>query len=428
MVEQTHEREKTRGLIALPSGEVPATTQCITLCIPTGADYRRELFGMLWQFTYWRNYERDDTHKATLVAQAWKAAIMEGMLNCYQFRIHDGVPEFSNDGGATWSAVPQLNDGESGHDPRTDEPIKPIRAGTDKRCLAAANATACFVELHREICAWWDNAAIILIFCGAISAILGLFYPVLWNVFAIAVNWSTIANAILTHTDALTVASFTTEIQDDLTCIFYAYADANGQWSQANFDRVVDDIEAQSGSMWALLLIYVQQIGGVPALNNAGTTTTVATYDCDVCGTWCRYVDFLAEDGGFIVRPDFPHSTWSLGTGWQSGDVTTGQAQGIRLDFATAFDLVRVEFDIQHVQVDGVSAGSVQVNDAGYTIFPMQNGDHTVSHLANLSVDSVRIDSSSNYSQGIAKQYALKCRIYGRGTIPDELAAWVDCV
>jgi hypothetical protein len=273
------------------------------------------LFGALYEFTHWNNYGRDPEHKGTLWAQAWRHAIMEGMLNCYQFRIHDGFPEFSSDGGVTWSPVTAINDGQSGHSPQTDEPLKPARTGENKRCLAAANATACFVELHREICDWWDNAAIVLIFCGAISAVLGLFFPIAWQSFAMTVNYMTIINNILNYTDALTPESFTTAIQERLTCILYSLAADNGQWSESAFADVLTTVRAESGSMWRLIEIYLEQIGGYIALNNAGTTTSVATYDCSTCG-YCYEFDFRLGSFGWLADSTNNPVVYTAGQGF----------------------------------------------------------------------------------------------------------------
>lgn len=310
-----------RGLIPLPEGDVPETTQCITICIPSGAAYKRQLFGLLYETTHWNAYERDATHKGTLVAQAWRAAIVQGMLNCYQFKIIDGIPAFSNDGGETWTPVPAVNDGSSGYDPRADAPLNPHRTGTNIPCLAAANATACFVELHREIVAWYDDAMTVVIFCAVISAMLQVFFGVGWMSFQMTVNYMTYVTAILGYSSALNNAAFTSTIQDELTCIFNCRANEDGQWSASSFQDVLNDIALKTGDMWRLIEIYVESIGGYVGLNNAGTTTSVATHDCTGCGCgWCRDSDFALGSDGWSVYSNASfnpaaQAVWS-GTRW----------------------------------------------------------------------------------------------------------------
>jgi len=278
----------TRGLIPLPEGDVPEDTQCVSICIPNDPAYKRQLYAGLYVFTHWTSYERDDTHKATLVAQAWRKAIMEGMLNCYQFRTNGGVQQYSTDGGETWSNAPSVNDGETGVDPRDDEPLKPARTGDNKPCLAAANATACFVELHREVVQWYNDVASGVVLLGAISLILGVFFPVLWAVTGLAISGTALAITFLTYSAYLNMAAFTTTIQDELTCILYCRADSSGQWGQAAFDRVLTAIGDKSGGMWELILVYVRDVAGIKGLNNAGTTTSVPSHDCAACDCgWC---------------------------------------------------------------------------------------------------------------------------------------------
>jgi len=332
MVERSQYIRRTRSLIPLPVGDVPAETQCVTLCIPAGSDYRRQLFGMLYEFTHWLNYEKDDSHKGALVAQAWKAAIMQGMLSCYQFRVHDGVDEFSSDGGATWQAVDLLNDGLSGHDPRTDAPLLPARTGSNIPCLSAANATACFVELHREIIKWWNDAAVVLIFCGAISTLLEIFFGIGWLTFYLTVNYMTYVNQILNYTDALTEASFSTVVQNALTCIFYTRADANGRWDEISFAQVLADIANMSGDIWRLIEIYVTSIGGYVGLNNAGVTNSVAVYDCAACtAQHCHIWDFTISTQGW---------NFTDGTTRDSGGIIDGNnPDGAYINYPTDYNI-----------------------------------------------------------------------------------------
>ncbi len=294
---------KTRGLIPLPAGDVPAETQCITLCIPAGEHARRQLFGALYEFTHWNNWQRDDDHKGTLWAQAWRAAIMEGMLNCFMYRINGGVPQFSSDGGATWTNVPAVNDGTTGYEPQHDEPTLPARTGSNKPCLAAANAVAVFVELHREVVEWYNNGAVVIICLGALALALGVLFPVSWAVFGLSLSAVTLATVFLTHTAVLNMASFDTTVQERLACILYCHADSNGQWNASTFANILTDIDAESGEIWELIRYYVNDIAGLVGLNNAGTTTSVETYDCSGCGcVWCRLFNYLLDEQGWAAN------------------------------------------------------------------------------------------------------------------------------
>jgi hypothetical protein len=280
---------KTRGLIPLPPGDVPAETQCVSICIPAGDAYMRELFGCLYEMTHWNNYERDDTHKGTLVAQAWRGAIMQGMLNCYQFKNINGVLNFSNDGGATWTPVTSETPGPGeGSDPRDSEPLLPARTGSNIPCLSAANAVACYVELHRQLSSWYAALGFILDLYYSIGSSLMKFFPQSWSVFGLSVDQAAIAIDVLAHSASLNMTAFSSTIQDELTCILYCHAGAEGRWNATQYTAVLADIDAKTGDMWDLLYVYLNEVSGMAGLNNAGTTTSVASRDCAACDCgWC---------------------------------------------------------------------------------------------------------------------------------------------
>jgi len=282
--------------------EEPGTGNLVPVCL--NAHWIPLVIGCLQQLLLQTTWDTSDP--AVLAIQQGRVFDLMELFamspGCCGLRIRDGVTEFTDDGGVTWTPVPSTNDGSSGHDPRTDEPLKPARTGSDIPCLASANATACFVELHREVVAWWENAALVLIFCGAISAMLQIFFGIGWMTFALTVNYMTFVNDILNYTGALTVASFTVLIQTDLTCIFNDHADANGRWDAAAFAAVLSDIDSRVGDMWRLIEIYVASIGGYAGLNNAGTTTTVATFDCAPCDAeHCHIWDFTTGTQGWTL-------------------------------------------------------------------------------------------------------------------------------
>lgn len=191
--------------------------------------------------------------------------------------------QVSADGGETWSSVPNAGSSGDPQDPRTNEPLKPARTGDDRRCLAAANATAVFVELHRELSQWYNTLPSVLNLIYSIGAGLQQFFAALWQNFGLVVNADTLAVDILAHYTALNDEAFTSTIQDKLTCILYCCADENGQFDQDALDLVISNIGAETGEMWRLLEVYIEQVAGLNGLNNAGTTNSVATHDCEPC-------------------------------------------------------------------------------------------------------------------------------------------------
>lgn len=403
---------RTRGLIPLPAGDVPSTTQCILICIPSGEQYKRQLMGGLYEFTHWNGYERDDTHKATLVAQAWRNAIMEGMLNCYQFKTIDGLLAFSNDGGATWTPVPAVNDGSSDYDPRTDSPIKPARTGDNIPCLAAANATACFKELHRELSVWYSEAGIILSFLYSIGAILQSFFDTVWAIFGLHVDIIDLATDILAHQAALNVESWTEGIERSLMCILYANADVNGQWDATAYNAILAEIATKDGNMWALIGHYISGVSGIVGLNNAGTTNSVTTAVCEPdCGQWCYEFNFATGQQSFTITSS-PRGVYSAGNGFAATYYTgPNERVWIDRDFG-AIDITKAQIDFT---TDAPGAIQWYVDGVLQDTDNIGNGD-TMREFAGertLGVLSIRYDAT-NRSNTLLR----KLRLYGWGENP----------
>jgi len=405
---------RTRGLIPLPSGDVPTGTQCVMLCIPEGEQYMRQLMGGLYEFTHWNAYERDETHKATDVAKAWRAAILEGMLRCYQFKIKNGVLNYSSDGGDVWTPVPSEFGGTGeGHDPRNDEPLLPARTGSNIPCLAAANAMACYRELHKELSDWYGAIGFILDLYYSIGASLMRFFPQSWSIFGLSVDQAQIAIDVLAHSASLTEAAFTTTIQNDLVCILNHYADANGQWNQAAFDSIIADIALKSGDMWALLGVYLSEVSGIQGLNNDETTTSIDTWDCEICDYgWCWQWDFNTSQNGW--RPSAADgSGWGATWAAPNGFASTGTKK-----FAIAYDWP-ASAHILGVRLYG-STGTTTYDtwrqtEAGGTQYGQATHPYIPSEVScDLNVPACILIIQDN------KPVALSgIRIYGDGTRPD---------
>jgi len=245
-------------------------------------------------------------------------------------RLAGNTLQYSPDGGSTWVDINNAGQQGEPQDPRLYEPLLPVRSGSDKRCLASANAVAVFVELHREIVAWYNDNISAIVFLGAISAILAVLFPVSWAVFGIAVATQALITSILLYTDALTNESFTAEIQARLACILYQYADANGQWTSSDLDNILITLGTETGDMWRLLELYLEQIGGFTGLNNAGTTTSVASYDCSECAGYCYYFDFRVDDYGWTPVSLYNTCVYTPGVGF------VGSSPNYNTVFATA--------------------------------------------------------------------------------------------
>jgi len=409
----------TRGLIPLPEGNVPEDTQCVSICIPNDPAYKRQLYAGLYVFTHWTSYERDDIHKATLVAQAWRKAILEGMLNCYQFKLRNGVPAYSTDGGETWTDVPsEVGGEENGHDPREIEPTLPARTGTNAACLSAANAVACYVELHRQLSNWYSQIGFILDMYYAIGSSLMKFFPQSWSTMGLNVDQAQVALAILEHSASLNMDAFTSAIQEKLTCILYCNADEYGQWNAAAFSAALAEMSLESGDMWRLLEDYLSYVSGVTGLNNAGVTNSVSTYDCEDCScTWCLAFDFSASANGWTGE----YGTYWTGGGWIDGNQPDGMY--IYKTGLESMDITRIEWCFNEVW-SGNSPGlfmSRQHPIENYFAINTTSGAMCIGQNCNetgVTVLSVAADKWLGDIQHFGTTRLTAIKIYGKGTPP----------
>lgn len=83
------------------------------------------------------------------------------------------------------------------------------------------------------------------------------------------------------------------------------------------------DITLEQIRLVGQLSYLVQVIGGVDALNQAGSTTAITSADCSDCAPlgWCYRWNFSVSDGGYVVGAQ---GTWVSGLGWQSQTVAPG--------------------------------------------------------------------------------------------------------
>lgn len=339
----------------LPTVLEPEGTVCIRVEIPDDLAWRAAFWGNFRNLLSAANHGDDDAHTALTVAARWQEifdaaresecglddvrqnptspCILEKLpaggawtqfadlkLCPPQIRNKSGTLQYSTDGGATWQNV-DTESGSSGNDPRVDEPLQPARGGSNIQCLAAANAVACIVELHREVVQWYNDLAAPMVLLGAVALALGVFFPVSWMVMGTALSATTLATIFLTHTASLNDTAFTETIQNDLICILECHSDAAGRWDQTAFNAVLSDVAAQAGDMWGLIGDYLENLIGPAGLSNAGTTTSVASHDCSACVcNWCYRFDFTTGQAGW--------SSWHVGYGGSECDTVWDTGQG----------------------------------------------------------------------------------------------------
>lgn len=200
------------------------------------------------------------------------------------FRIEDDVVQQTGDGGVTWVDSP-ANDVR--HAPAWRLP--PVVAD-DQKCQAAANMT-------RFLVLWFEELLPILSAAGSGWALLStliLLFVVL-GPFALVVIMLDVAATLLGIGATAIGAAFTTEVFDQLTCIFYCNIGEDGQVSAEQLASINSDVDDQIGGIAATVLHLIFALVGEVGVSNWGARGD-APADCSGCDCGWVYC-WLDGDG-----------------------------------------------------------------------------------------------------------------------------------
>lgn len=284
------------------------------------------------------------------------------------------------DGGATWTDNP-------GIDPRHFGGYRlPPVGGEDPRCQAAANMVKC---IHDSI----DAVTNAVNEAQSVTAMLAVFVVFIPGIGALlALIWA-VAEAFFTIGFTVIGAAFTTDVYDQLTCIFFANIGEDGQVSATQMGGILSDINSQIGGTVFAVMNYILQTWGEVGLSNAGAVGN-ASADCSACGaiTLIIYSDGDGAHGqtlvnvgenvwelhSAVIANGHPH-TWVASSGGEAFDVVAvstsgdtpsfvfvahpGETPGFAGGWGGSPSYPRDE----NVVVWGIGGGSAYPDDAGQT-------------------------------------------------------------
>jgi len=187
------------------------------------------------------------------------------------FRTEDGVVQQTGDGGITWVDSP-ANDVR-----HADAWRLPPVVADDPKCQAAANMTRFLVN-------WFEELLPILSAAGSAWALLStliLLFVVL-GPFALVIIMLDVAATLLGIGATAIGSAFTTEVFDQLTCIFFDNIGGDGQVSAEQLESINDDVDAQIGGVAATVLHIIFALVGEVGVSNWGARGD-APADCDNC-------------------------------------------------------------------------------------------------------------------------------------------------
>lgn len=361
--------------------DIHAPLQCIQLCIPNEPTYKSVFAGLIYELTYWYNWQRTDGNEGAQCANVWKEIYnsidWSTMSCCPQIigtRFTDtGEMEVTYDG-TTW--VPAS---DSGADPRDTSPQLPPLPTTgsvfDNRCRSATNVVSAMQTAVETFGAELGTVGSILALAGAIAlAVVGVFAvpPSATVLIPIVIA---LAQAIYSIASGTYLALFTSDVYDDLQCILYCHCGSDGTFTQQNYLDILTAIDSASwDSNVALTFTSVLRgwiLAGLNAAARGGSLSTGDCSDCDCGGCATHFTD-----------------TQGFGTIIDSGaDFVTLQSQFFTSPFN--YNVARVVSDLgagsccTMVSIEllsgssyGTASGFTGVFPAGQTTPPSPMGDY----------------------------------------------------
>lgn len=210
-------------------------------------------------------------------------------------------------------------------------PAVPAREGgtaEDQICLAAANCANVLQQFYEQVSDSWNSGVseaealtdLVLLIVSLIGA---EFAPI---TFAIVGFFALVFHYLYDALEFVGADLWDENFTKQLVCILvgcasntagvvtFDYACVNQAFiAQVNIFTLTQD----QLRLYVQLQYLLSVIGGADALNQAGATTAITSYDCSECNPeWCIEYDFTSSNCGFSVYSADVPSVWTDGVGW----------------------------------------------------------------------------------------------------------------
>lgn len=411
-----------------------APTVCLTFNIPNDRNAIAAALGAMWEMSKPHNWQQGNPQAAIDFARRMELLLLddfaqdktdEECMDCNSafacispylrtfpnatYRVQDDMPQFSLDGGTTWTDMPP-DSGEPSYPPLTATP----GATEDERlCLAATRAMRTYNALYRQ-----SAGAVAAGLANTLSAIDNILYQI--NLMIADFVWGH-ATAVIRALDwdnadlptDFAAPDLTSQQQEDLTCLLLENAsEANGIVTfdyQAVFDNLIATFGVNPGTALTLLFGYI----GAEGLNRAGNVENTDTGACTGCDeAFCYEWNLAAENGEFVVQSG--PATWVSGQGWNGGFLDVNSREHLDIGkFFTAVRLTRVE--IQYNKTAGGGANNtarLRLRHGGVLVAESTSNPIGAGIIKDVSydglVDEIEVQINSGTSPATITVYRLR--------------------
>lgn len=270
---------------------------CLQIEIPDHPDWKAVISGVLFELSYWFNWERTGDTSGAQCAAVWKevynsidwsnmSCCCEEPARIYRVNPETGFVEQSTNGGQTWTPA------AGGLESVIVQPVPPVTSGVAAtKCDAATNVAGQVDVWIDQVSNDFTTAITLLEFGTAVlEAILVAVITILSAGTLTAVEalvLPTIAAALYAAWGAgKTVFDdyWTTDIKDKILCAAYCTISDDGHYTDAQFTLFWNRINAKlpAGPAKMLFMAFLSSVGAA-GLNSMAASGMSADADCADC-------------------------------------------------------------------------------------------------------------------------------------------------
>jgi len=326
---------------------LPDDRTCRPVLIPSTSDWLAIVSGALTELTKRYNWEKQGAVTVDEAVTAMQEMVATYYAGCMQCEVPGGylVTRINANGN-----VETLGTDGLWHEGSGDYayPLPVAREGgttQDQNCLAAANATNVLKLTYEELSDLWNSHVeeaealtdLVLFIIGLLGS---EFAPL---TFAVVAFFAAVFHYLYDAIEFIGADSWDSTFDAAMQCMLYECASNDAgvvtfDWDcftgKLNSPIDVFDLDVNQQRLKLQVLYILTVLGGVGALNTAGSTTAITEADCTSCAG-CTEFDFtIDEQGWLLVEP----TTYSSGTGFV-GEFNNSDSAGwayIHYDFEAA--------------------------------------------------------------------------------------------